>query len=240
MLSGVPQSTVLGPLLFLTYINDLPDCVASSDTRLFADDSLLFRVINSQQDADYLQKDLTALEKWESEWQMSFHPEKCTVIRIRATKNQVINITYTLHSQVLQTTDSSKYLGVTLSDDLTWQKHVDITTSKANRTLGFIRRNLGDCSKQVKVTVHDHGQANPGVLFYCMGPKVSNLVPQIRASTAKGCQVCPLIVYRQDPRLCDKDGAGFKLGITGAQKIHLKTNDALQDTPSDSRGFRCH
>ena len=111
-------------------------------------------MINSQQDADNLQKDLTALEKWESEWQMSFHPEKCTVIRIRATKNQVINTTYTLHSQILQTTDSSKYLGVTMSDDLTWQRHVDITTSKANRTLGFIRRNLGECSKQVKVTAY--------------------------------------------------------------------------------------
>ena len=154
VLSGVPQGNVLGPLLFPTYINDLPDCVASSETKLFADDSLLFRVVNSQQDADYLQKNLTALEKWEREWQMSFHPEKCTVIRMHATKNNVIKTTYTLHNQVLQTTDSSKYLRVTLSDDLTWQKHVDITTSKANRTLGFIHRNLGHCSKQVKVTVY--------------------------------------------------------------------------------------
>ena len=108
-------------VLFLTYINDLPDCVASSETKLFADDSLLFRLVNSQQDADYLQKGLTALEKWEREWQMSFHPEKCTVIRMHASKKSVINTTYTLHNQVLQTTDSSKYLGVTLSDDLTWQ-----------------------------------------------------------------------------------------------------------------------
>ena len=152
VLSGVPQGTVLWPLLFLTYINGLPDCLASSETKLIADDSLLFRVVNSQQDADYLQKDLTALEKWEREWKMSFHPEKCTVIRMHATKNSVINTTYTLHNQVLQTTDSSKYLGVTLSDDPTWQKHVD--TSKANRTLGFIRRNPGDCSKQVKVTAY--------------------------------------------------------------------------------------
>ena len=76
VLSGVPLGTVLGPLLFLTYFNDLPDCVASSDTRLFADDSLLFRVINSQQDADNLQKDLTALEKWESEWQICLFTRK--------------------------------------------------------------------------------------------------------------------------------------------------------------------
>ena len=154
VLSGVPQGTVLGPLLFLTYINDLPDCVTSSETKLFADDSLLFREIKSQQDADCLQKDLTALEKWEADWQMSFHPEKCTVTRIHASKNSVINTTYTLHGQVLQTTDSSKYLGVTLSDDLDWQKHVDMITTKANRTLGFIRRNLGDCNKRVKASAY--------------------------------------------------------------------------------------
>ena len=76
------------------------------------------------------------------------------MIRMHATKKSVINTAYTLHNQVQQTTDSSKYLGVTLSDDLTWQKHVDITTSKANRALGFIRRTLGDCSKQVKVTAY--------------------------------------------------------------------------------------
>ena len=84
VLAGVPKGTVMGTLLFLTYINDLPDCVASSETKLFADDSLLFRVVKSQQDADYLQKDLTALEKWEREWQMYFHLEKCIVIRMYA------------------------------------------------------------------------------------------------------------------------------------------------------------
>ena len=107
--------------------------VDSSETKLFTDASLIFRMINSQQDADYLQKDLTALEKWEREWQMSFRPEKCTVVRIHATKNSVINTTYTMYNQVLQTTASSKNLGVTLSDDLTWQKHVDITTSKVKK-----------------------------------------------------------------------------------------------------------
>jgi len=59
--SGVPQWSVLGPLLFLAYINNPPECVTNSETRLFADDSLLFHFINSQHDADLLQKDLSAL-----------------------------------------------------------------------------------------------------------------------------------------------------------------------------------
>jgi hypothetical protein len=65
VLSGVPQGTVLGPLLFLSFINDLPDVTTSSDARLFADDFLLYRHVNSQNDSDLLQNDLSALEKWE-------------------------------------------------------------------------------------------------------------------------------------------------------------------------------
>ena len=83
--SGVPQGTVLGPLLFLAFINDLPS-VVDSQARLFADDCLLFRQIDSLHDSNKLQEDLSALEKWESDWQMSFHPQKCTTIRVTRKK----------------------------------------------------------------------------------------------------------------------------------------------------------
>jgi hypothetical protein len=70
VLSGVPQGTVLRPLLFLSFINDLPDVTTSSDACLFADDCLFYRHVNSQNDSDLLQNDLSALEKWEEEWRV--------------------------------------------------------------------------------------------------------------------------------------------------------------------------
>jgi hypothetical protein len=66
-----------------------------------------------QNNSDLLQKDLSALEKWEEEWQMSFHPQKCTVIRIATSKRHVIPTQYTLHGHILEVVDSAKYLGVT-------------------------------------------------------------------------------------------------------------------------------
>ena len=77
--SGVPQGTVLGPILFLWYINDLPSSV-SSDVRLFADDCLLYRPIKSKDDQKKLQKDLTKLERWADIWGMKFNPSKCSVL----------------------------------------------------------------------------------------------------------------------------------------------------------------
>jgi hypothetical protein len=73
--SGIPQGTVLGPLLFLVYINDMPPCVTSR-ARLFADDCLLYRPIKTEADATKLQ-DIDALPNWESTWQMSFNSHKC-------------------------------------------------------------------------------------------------------------------------------------------------------------------
>ena len=101
--------------------------VKTSDIQLFADDSLLYRHITSSQDTNIIQQDLTALEKWEIDWQMAFNPEKCTVIHITHNKKSV-TINYQLHGHTLEREHSSKYLGITISEDLKWNTHVNNIT----------------------------------------------------------------------------------------------------------------
>ena len=139
---------------FVAFINDLPESTNHSEARLFADDCLLYRHVTSSQDQALLQEDLSALERWEETWQMKFHPHKCTVIRISANKKQILKTNYHIHGHTLEVVYSSKYLGVTISEDLTWKKHIDNTVNKANKTLGFIRRNLGDYTAPVKAAAY--------------------------------------------------------------------------------------
>ena len=149
VLSGVPQGSVLGPVLFLIYINDLPEYVSNSTVRLFAADTLLYLTIHNFSDCDKLQEDLNNLERWESDWQMSFHPEKCEVIHITTKKTPILH-SYSLHGHILSSVPQIKYLGVHISQDLKWNSHINSTSSKANQTLGFLKRNLRINSSTVK------------------------------------------------------------------------------------------
>merc|ERR1711867_118406 len=121
--SGVPQGTVLGPLLFLAFINDLPDCV-SSEIRLFADDCLLYRPIRSPADSIQVQDDLVSLQNWKNKWLMSFNPDKCEVLRITNKRKGVIQQDYRIHGTVLRTVETAKYLGVTIAKNLSWKPHI--------------------------------------------------------------------------------------------------------------------
>ena len=127
VLSGVPQGSVLGPVIFLIFINDLPDKIRSS-VRLFADDCVLYRNVKSP--LYCLQDDLNSLAKWEMEWQMKFNVSKCHPSRH-------IHFNYTLHQQTLEHVKSAKYLGLTITDDLDWGQHISEITSRQLRILVF-------------------------------------------------------------------------------------------------------
>ena len=146
--SGVPQGSVLGPILFLVFINDLPASIRSS-SRLFADDCVVYREIRSDNDCQILQDDLQKLWDWEKKWGMSFHPEKCSILRVHRKRAPVI-FNYSLKGHTLTCDESTKYLGVEISQDMSWKLHIDKTVKKGNSTLGFLRRNLRINSEDVK------------------------------------------------------------------------------------------
>ena len=99
---------------------------------------------------------------------MSFNPSKCTIIRItsgKKRKKSAFQSSYTFHSQVLEVPDASKYLGVKVSNDLTWSRQISEVARKANRTLGFLRRNFKQCTKEVKTATYYTTMVRP-VLDY--------------------------------------------------------------------------
>ena len=138
--SGVPQGSVLGPILFLIYINDLPDKV-KSQVRLFADDTAAYLAISKLADSEQLQADLDILQEWEIKWDMQFNPSKCQVIHVTRSRSP-LPTPYTLHGETLEAVASARYLGVDIANDLSWKTHVSRITNNANKSLGFLRRNL--------------------------------------------------------------------------------------------------
>ena len=178
--SGVPQGTVLGPLLFLLYINDIEKNLDST-IRLFADDSALYREIKTHHDTEILQRDIFKLQNWADTWQMSFNVKKCKTLRItRKTKHRIDHTylmstplsessgrefsdnVFTVAKQILTVNPpnrncsaldeitSDKYLGVILDNKLTFNEHVDAICSKATNLLNLCRRNLYMCSPEIK------------------------------------------------------------------------------------------
>jgi hypothetical protein len=150
--SGVPQGTVLGPALFLIYINDIANNI-TSHMRLFADDSIIYREINTPSDAIILQQDLNKLEEWANTWQMSFNTSKCTVMTITNKRNPLPAI-YSLNQCALSKVTKQDYLGVTISSKLQWSSHVSKIAKSASTKLGLLRRTLHSCSKEVKITAY--------------------------------------------------------------------------------------
>lgn len=128
-------------------------CMNWSHIRLFADDCLIYRNITTPEEASNLQKDLDKLTNWARDWQMSFNPSKCKVLRVTK-KRKKINTSYTMLGHHLEQIDHGKYLGIELDKELTWGPHIEQTTLKATRTINFLRRNIGKCSETTKAKAY--------------------------------------------------------------------------------------
>ena len=148
VLSGVPQGSVLGPLLFVLFINDLPDNIKSR-IQLFADDLKLIGNANCHDD---IIQDLKELEYWEQLWLLSFNVDKCKVVHVKHNVNP--NHKYYLNGLQLKESDQEKDLGVLTSDTLLWNVQIKSSIAKANKMICWIVRNLVLREKNVMLSVY--------------------------------------------------------------------------------------
>ena len=136
--SGIPQGSVLGPILFTIFINDMPDQVKSV-MKLFADDAKICRAIESMDDVETLQADIDKLFYWSRKWQLPLNISKCKIIHY-GKKNPMHE--YTMDGTTLFTDSEEKDVGVLFDSELTFRKHISNMISKANSRIGMIKRSF--------------------------------------------------------------------------------------------------
>ena len=140
VVSGVPQGSILGPLLFLVFINDMHKAIGpGTDIALYADDTKIWREIILDQDQISLQKDIDNLYQWSTENKINFHPKKCKVLAV-TNKRLKYEHSYTLNGTLLDCVESERDLGVLTNGRLNWNAHCEVLARKANQRLGFVRR----------------------------------------------------------------------------------------------------
>ena len=139
--SGIPQGSVLGPLLFVLYINDLLH-TAISQVFLLADDTKLYRQIGNDSDHKIFQDDISKRQSWEDDWLLKFHPDKCKILGVG--KKELTHQYYMTKNDIslvaLSRVQYEKDVGVTFDEDMIFCKDISTRVNKANSIMGIIRR----------------------------------------------------------------------------------------------------
>ena len=136
--SGIPQGSVLGPMLFVIIINDLPFAIKNF-CKLFADDTKLYRTIRTEDDTTSLKDDINRLVNWSTMWQLPFIEQKCKCMHI---DNDKTSLSYQMNDHILENVKEIKDLGVITDHKLKFHNHSSAAVKKANFVLGLIKRSF--------------------------------------------------------------------------------------------------
>lgn len=180
--SGVPQGSVLGPLLFLIYINDIA-CSLKSPIRLFADDCVVYREISNPDDTIILQSDLIRLEEWCSRWQMEINVEKTKHIMFSPTP-ETVPANYKINDTPIDSVQSFKYLGVFFTANLKWTCHIEYISTKALKKLGLLKRRLHLATKETRFHAYNclirPSLEYGSIIWHPQGANLTNLLESVQ------------------------------------------------------------
>ena len=184
--AGVPQGSVLGPLLFLIYINDLPEGL-QSNVKLFADDTSIFSIVNNVNlSCNKLNADLLKINNWAYQWKMSFNPDPnklATEVIFSHKINQVVHPPVFFNNLLVTTQPSTKHLGMILDSKLNFELHLEDKIRKAHRGIGLIKRLQCDLSRKTLLNIYKsfiRPHLDYGDIIYDK-PNVENFINRIES-----------------------------------------------------------
>ena len=157
VLSGIPQGSILGPLLFIIFINDLPEvCKEINNIFLYADDAKLFRHVKTQFDNLLLQDMINSLQSWTDTWQLKLNVDKCVTVSYgrQVDKSHSYYLSGGSTDCTLLRLDSFKDLGVTFQSDMSFKVHIANQINNANSMLGIIKRNFRDIKQNAFIMLY--------------------------------------------------------------------------------------
>ena len=166
VISGVPQGSILGPLLFLIYINDLPNSINASSIYLFADDTKFIHCVANFCNS-FLQSDIDSMSEWCLQWRLNLNLSKCTSMRFALSPSTYADPQYSISGQVIGHTHSQRDLGIIVSSNLSWTLHYNSICSNAYRSLNFIRRVISHQSSTVQFRKQLYLSLVRSKLTYC-------------------------------------------------------------------------
>ena len=190
--SGIPQGSVLGPLCFLLYVNDLPEVIKANEIIMFADDAKIFGKVCTMQQRDSFQADLDNVLAWTELWQMPLNIEKCAVMHLG---NKNPSHQFTLGNVMLKTTSAERDLGVHVDDELKFHLHVAKVLKKCKSLLAIIKRTFTCVNKRIMSKLYkalirpmiEYGNSVWGPFYKCdqvmlekMQRRVTKMVPELR------------------------------------------------------------
>ena len=165
VISGVPQGSVLGPLLFLIFINDIPVRIKRSSLATFADDTKIWKEIACIDDETELQRDLLEIQLWCDEWNLHLNASKCSVMRLSLRESK--ESTYSVNGMQISTVSTYKDLGVTTTSNLSWSSHILAICRSAYMALNLLRRNVPEASTSIGIRKRLYLALVRSQLSYC-------------------------------------------------------------------------
>ena len=207
----MPQGSILGPLFFLVFINDLPDYCVNLKIILFADDA---KFISPGQAQEQIQSDLNNVFNWTIDNNMPFILDKCTYLKLGKNANDFL-----FNGLKIKEIDIKKDLGLTISNDLNWSIHINNACKKANRVFFMIKRNTNNLSRTAKLNLYK-SMVVPNLTYanpcYGLSKYVTNELETIQKRVVKWIfpgtlaykekiaqlQILPLPMYKQINNIC--------------------------------------